>query len=75
MDKRIENRNKVRMLKLLHFGVSVVLFLITYLLFYRSLFSAKEHLKADALLLAAYMFTVFQLSRTYDAYDVGYCSS
>ena len=50
MDIRDKNRNRIRRLKLMHFGVTVVLFLIVYLLFYRSLYSPKEHLKADGLL-------------------------
>lgn len=74
MNTEKRNNSKMRRMSFIHLAVTFLLFLVTYYIFYRSFYSSREHLKADALLCAVYLFFLAILSRTYNAYDVGYSS-
>lgn len=63
---------KMRGLKLLHFAVSIALFILCWKLFYKGEYSTANHPKADYVLYIFYAVVLFLLNRTYDAYDVGY---
>ena len=63
---------KMRGLKLLHFALSIVIFIICWTLFYEGAYSIANHPKGNLVLYAFYGVVLLLLTRTYDAYDVGY---
>ena len=63
---------KMRSLKLLHFAVSIALFILCWLLFYEGVYSTANHPKGNYILFIFYAVVLFLLNRTYDAYNVGY---
>lgn len=63
---------KMRGLKLLHYAVTVALFIGCWRLFYWGEYRTSNHPKGDLVLYVFYAVTLFLLNRTYDAYDVGY---
>ena len=63
---------KIRGLKLLHYAVSVALFIVCWNLFYERQYSVSNHPKGAYIFYAFYAAVLFLLNRTYDAYDIGY---
>ena len=63
---------KMRGLKLLHYSVTIALFIVWWLLFYNSQYSPSNHPKGNLVIIVFYSIVLLLLNRTYDAYDVGY---
>ena len=63
---------KMRGLKLLHYCVTIALFIGTWRLFFDSQYSTENHIKGELVLYVFYGVVLFLLNRTYDVYDVGY---
>ncbi|MBQ9263674.1 MAG: sugar transferase [Clostridia bacterium] len=61
--------------KLLHFVVTVALFIVCWILYYRNKYTEDFfHLKGDILMYAVYGLTVALMYRIYDAYNLGFQS-
>ena len=71
-NRDMEKTLKMRGLKLLHYCVTIALFIGCWRLFYWSRYSVAKHLRGNMVLYAFYSIVLFLLNRTYDAYDVGY---
>lgn len=63
---------KMRGLKLLHYAMTIALFIACWKMFYETKYSTASHPKGDLVLYVFYTVVLFLLNRTYDAYDVGY---
>ena len=63
---------KIRGLKLLHFLVSVGLFILCWKLYYYGRYADDYHLKGDLILYGLYAVVLFLMNRTYDTYSLGY---
>ena len=63
---------KMRGLKVLHYMVTLALFVGCWTAFFDSKYSTVNHPKGDMVMFVFFAMVLFLLNRTYDCYDVGY---